>query len=217
MLVVIVAALFLVTASWPIPTWAAGGTSTETQMKSAKKHAVRTANRAVKTSKSKSMQTQTANAARNVASVPGTACVPCWSGPAYTWNVPATAAASSQPNTRVTSQPQWPSTTNGAARQGAAQVNQAQPAGGGSPGPTWYNVWIPCWNVPTNSWSGPATAGPGWGQGYTQPIQPLAPPSAAAYPAPMPAPLPPPALAASTGGKVCAPLQRLFSALKPPC
>lgn len=215
-LVVFLAALFLATAIGTTATWAAGGNSAETRMKSAKKKVVHTANRAAKTSQSNNWRSPASNAGRNVTAVPGAACVPCWSGPVYTWNVPATAATSSQPNTRGTPQPQWPSNINGAARQGAAQANQVQPASGGSPGPTWYNVWIPCWNAPTYSWSAPATSAPGAGQSYAPPVQPQAPPPTACS-APLPPPVPPPAQAASSGWGFCAPLQRLFSALKPPC
>jgi hypothetical protein len=207
-LVVFVAALFLATASWPFPTWAAGGTSTENQVKYGKQKVVHTAKRAVKTGKSTNTRIQLANTAGNVAAVPGAACVPCWSGPVYTWNAPATAGTISQQNTRVAPQQKWPSTTNGAARQGTPQAPQAQPASGGSPGPIWYNVWVPCWNVP-------ATAGPSTGQSHA-PIQPPAPPPAA-YPTPPPAPLAPPVQAANAGGGVCTPLKWLFSALKPPC
>lgn len=115
MLAILVAALFLVASSWSSTALAA--TQTETQTKVTKKKVARNAKGSANLIEPRIAQAQPANVSGHAVPIAYPVCVPCASGPVYTWNVPATAGASSAQSAGWTTQPQWPSGTYGAAQQ----------------------------------------------------------------------------------------------------
>jgi len=104
-LVILTAGLFLINATWPEPTFAAGKTSKETKVKYAQKADVRNATRGTNLIKPRLAQAQAPTVptcvqcwnvpATSGAGAPGTictTCVPYTTAPAGSWSVPATAA-----------------------------------------------------------------------------------------------------------------------------